>query len=151
MITTDLTDKDLALLVLMAEQMHQESLFKGLDFDRDKMKRFIARAFVDDNYYMAVAKSDGIVIGAIIGQIKDYVFGNDSLAHDHAWYVIPSERGKSSAGLRLLNKFEGWAKTKDAKRIVIGSTTGINTDNFNQLMTKAKYRFLGGLYDKEIS
>ncbi len=77
------------------------------------------------------------IVGAVIGAIVPYFFGNDLIACDDAIYVKEKFRNFYAAR-KLINKFSEWGKSKGAKEICLGLSSGLATDR-----TKKLYEYLG--------
>jgi len=128
--------------------MHQESHFKDLDFDPDKLKRLLM-AFLHDQF-VQIAEENNEIIGVFIGFITEYYFGKDLYASDLTYYVDQTRRG-SVAAVRLFRDFETWATKRGAKRISPATATGINPERTKQFYEKMGYTVTGHTYNKEVN
>lgn len=63
------------------------------------------------------------------------------------WYVDKEHRG---AGLKLLNKFESYAKSIGCKRIVMAHLENSMPDKLKKLYIRKKYKHVESMYLKEL-
>ena len=128
--------------------MHQESHFKDLDFDPDKIKQLLVTCIQDQ--FVQIAEDNNQIIGVFIGFITEYYFGKDLYASDLTYYVDQTRRG-SVAAVRLFRDFETWATKRGAKRISPATATGINPERTKQFYEKMGYTVTGHTYNKEVN
>lgn len=128
--------------------MHQESHFKTLDFDPDKLKQLLMAFCHDQFVYIAIYNNQ--IIGVFIGFITEYYFGKDLYASDLTYYVDRTKRG-SVAAVKLFREFEQWAMKKGAKRINPATSTGINPERTKKFYERMGYTVTGHTYNKEVN
>ena len=152
MIYNKLTREDALDMLVLAKNMHQEAPnFKDKPFDGERMWAiFDASVTNPKNFCCIYAKNEeGKIIGAILGKITEQFFSGDRVASDFGMFVEPAYRG-SATFLRMFKSFEQWAKDSDAKMIVVGHTTGIETDKAKELFPRLGYSLMGYIFNKEI-
>ena len=128
--------------------MHQESHFKTLDFDPDKLKQLLMAFCHDQFVYIAIYNNQ--IIGVFIGFITEYYFGKDLYASDLTYYVDRTKRG-SVAAVKLFREFEIWAIKKGAKRLNTATSTGINPERTKKFYERMGYTVTGHTYNKEVN
>jgi len=131
--------------------MHAESLisFPGID-ETATLARLAQYERAGVPYFMALAEQgSGQAIGMITGQPCIYVFAPGISAQHDIFYVRPENRGSSAAFL-LVQAFEDWARTIDAREIRLAVHTGLFPERTGRFYQKLGYRHMGGNYMKEI-
>jgi GNAT superfamily N-acetyltransferase len=134
-----MTEGDIDTVIKLGVSMHQESYFKHFNYNGEKLNNFLSHMVLTPEQYCAlVAEKDGTIIGFFLGFTNEHWFGTDRMSCDLACYIIPSERG-SMAGVKLMKAYEEWANSNNVKEIVIGVSTGINTDRTSGLFKRLGY------------
>tara|TARA_B100002019_G_scaffold37390_2_gene31279 strand:- start:2717 stop:3169 length:453 start_codon:yes stop_codon:yes gene_type:complete len=146
MITRPAEPGDIKEIIELGYRMHQESHFKNLDFDPEKLKELVAQ-FIHMQF-VQIAVHNNQIIGVFIGFITEYYFGKDLYASDLTYYVDKTLRG-SAAAVKLFRDFETWAIKKGAKRINPATSTGINPERTKKFYEKMGYTMTGHTYNKE--
>ena len=144
--------QDLETLIILGYSMHQESSYRGMDFDFEKVALLLDRAIDDDDYLFLVSEHNGEVIGGFVGIITKQWFGNDLTATDMALFIHPDHRGSTTA-LRLIRHYIAWAKEQGCRpeAIRIGITTGVDEDKTTLLYQHCGFRHAGNLMALEDS
>lgn len=138
MVTSDVDDVER----LLGRRMRNETAYRSVDYNIDK-----ARAYLRNCHFGAIALLNNEPIGMFTGCVTPYFFGNDLIASEELWYVVPEHRS-SSAALRLLRMFEDWARSYNVKEICIGLSSGADAERVGRFLMKKGYGHLGGLYKK---
>lgn len=137
-------EKDFEEVFALGVLMHEESVFRHFDFDKEKCRALFQRFTSNpDTHFACLSESGGVVTGMFLGSICEHYFGKDLIASDTLWYVLPEHRG-SRAGLQLLRAFENWAKARNAAEVFIGVSTGLGTDRTGAMLQKLGYDVVGG-------
>ena len=132
-------------MLYLGKMAHAESSFSRLEFSGDKLLSVAASNAKDPDRVIFMAYSGDAPVGVFVGNIASYYFGPDLVAVDTIWYVIPEQRG-TYVGIKLLELFENWAKSKGAADIRIGQSSTINPEVFEGLLEKRGYKFIGANY-----
>lgn len=135
-------------LALLGQEMHAESSYSKLEFDRKRVFETFDWYLNDDDKTAIIAWKGDTPVGLYAGYVCKYYFSNDTVANDIAWFVTKGMRG-TRVGLRLLDKFEEWALSKGVKEVRIKYTTDINPKAFDSLMGKRGYENVGANYRLE--
>lgn len=86
----------------------------------------------------------------MLGYYAPYFFNNkESIASDLALFVEPTKRGGFVAS-KLIDAFIQWAKFKQCFEIVLGTTTGVNTNRVESFYEKKGFIKVGGLFKRGI-
>lgn len=109
------TAEDLNIIVELSISFIKETIYK--DIYTEEAIRAVAEDLVLGR------KSEKIVFlyedkGMLAGAVTPFIFGNDKVATELAWYVKPEHR-RSNIGKELINAFEIWAKATGCARITM--------------------------------
>ena len=134
-----MTSNDVPIVIALGHAMHEESYFKFLDFNEDKLKRLWQNIEDMPTMFCAfVAESDTEFIGFFVGMCTEHWFGLDKVACDLAVYVRTDKRGGTAAP-RLIKAYEEWAwNVANAQEVHIGTSTIVNSER-----VKSLYKRLG--------
>ena len=132
-------------ILYLGKMAHAESSFSRLEFNDDKLLAVAANNAKDPNRVIFMAYNGDAPVGVFVGNVASYYFGPDLVAVDTIWYVIPEQRG-THVGIKLLELFENWAKSKGAADIRIGQSSTIKPEVFEGLLEKRGYKFIGANY-----
>lgn len=138
---------DIPLLIELGRKMHKESpRFRNMDYSEAKLIQ-LGKAVADQGG-MFIAEYDGQITGMMIGMVTEHFFGYDLMAMDFVFYVDQDHRG-GTIGLRLIKKFEAWAKALGARVITLGISTEIEAKRTGELYRRFGYRDAGEIFVKE--
>tara|TARA_R100001377_G_scaffold75767_1_gene52454 strand:- start:188 stop:679 length:492 start_codon:yes stop_codon:yes gene_type:complete len=132
-------------MLYLGKMAHAESSFSRLEFSSDKLLAVAANNANDPDRVIFMAYNGDAPVGVFVGNVSSYYFGPDLVAVDTIWYVIPEQRG-TYVGIKLLELFENWAKSKGAVDIRIGQSSTIKPEVFEGLLEKRGYKFIGANY-----
>lgn len=137
---------DAQALVEMGFQMHQESAYAFLPYDRDKVHRLIIDHLDHpEDCFLHIAEVDGRPAGLLMGMLSDYFFCGESIASDEAFFVEPEHRG-TSAAVRLLRAFRQWAKARGAAELCLGVSTRVAADRTGRFYERMGLTQVGAIY-----
>ena len=104
---------DLDVIVTMAESFLRETPYgTQIGTNPDRLRVFAWDLLQKDDATIALAESDGAVVGMIALWCFVHPFSGERIAAELVWWVNPETRG--SAGVRLLKWAEAWAKDQGA-------------------------------------
>ena len=139
---------DLPTMVELGKIMHEESVYRDLDFDAQKLidlgHHYIANP---ERCWSAVAEVNGRIIGMYAGYITEYYFGKDLIAQDLLLFVDPTKRG-GLAAVKLITAFEDWAFAKGVKEVCPASSTMVAPERTAMLYNLLGYTNVGSLFKK---
>tara|TARA_R100001460_G_scaffold74795_1_gene115919 strand:+ start:298 stop:747 length:450 start_codon:yes stop_codon:yes gene_type:complete len=135
----NMTEEDVDFCIELGKSMHEESYFRQFDYNFDKLKVFVTNLVNTPEQSCAlVAIKEGQIIGFFLGISNEHWFGTDKMSCDLACYIIPSERGSMTA-TKLIKQYEKWAKEIGVKEMLIGVSTGVNSDRTASLFERLGY------------
>lgn len=144
-------DKEtLASLVTMVSDMHKECPnFQRLSFNPARVVQLLKLTQHEDGkFFLIYSKNQKEIQGMFLGFLTQPFFSDDILAHDFLMYVKPEYRG-TPVFVKMLRSFEEWAKSKGAKAVRVGHTTGIDTEKAPPLFSRLGHSSMGYLFNKE--
>jgi GNAT superfamily N-acetyltransferase len=136
---------DFEQIIASGLAMAQESpVYASQAHDPEYTRRYLHAAY-DAGVLFGVVAQNGFMIGSVSG-----TWATPTLqAAEWMLYVAPEHRG-SGLAVRLIKRFEELARAKGAKRIIAGSTTGINDEGVRKLYERLGYRSRGTAVSKEL-
>lgn len=123
----DATHADIPRLLILGEQMHAESRYRGLPYSAEKMAGLFAGLVDGGDGCLLVAEKAGGVVGVFAGWCAPHYFTDARVASDFGLFVEPAHRGGALAAL-LLRRFVAWARDRGAVLIDAGITTGVHLE-----------------------
>lgn len=129
--------------------MHNESSFKDIRYDKEKLQELgemiVARPEV---FFASVAEDENkVILGMFVGVITEYYFSKDTMATDLLFYVDENKRG-ALACLKMFKEFELWAKRNNAKEVRPATSTGIQVQRTAKLYEHLGYEQTGHTFRK---
>lgn len=137
-------NEDVFTLVLLGEQMHGDSTFADMDFDRRVAAETMLRVMDNERGLLLKAEHAGHIVGGLMALITPSFFGKDTVASELALYVSPEQRG-GSAAFRLVREYVAWAKQQDAKRINAGNSAGMDDERYVSFLSRLGFKRAGSL------
>jgi L-amino acid N-acyltransferase YncA len=113
--------EDIARLAELAGDMVAESDYKPFGVDVEKFTGFITPLIA--NGFVAVKEVDGLVVGAMLGDVVAPWFTTKRMGIEHAIYISPKYRNGLTAA-RLITEWIGWCKANGAVQCRAGISTG---------------------------
>jgi len=142
---------DIPVMIELGAEMHEESAFSRLDYDKEKCFDLGIRYLSNPEKYFSYCAYEGDeLVGMFMGYLSPYYFGNDLLANDILWYVKKERRG-SMMGLRLLKAFRVWAKERGASEVCIGVSTAVDVDRTHELLSRMGFKHVGGTFKEALT
>lgn len=143
-----MTRQDVPAIIGLGFDMHQESCYRDLDYDPEKIGKLCLQIVDDGSKLALVATKDGQIVGMLGAYITEHFFGSDKTAGDYVVYVRPEHRG-STAFIRLVRAYVAWAKDRGAKDIFVRQSTGMNINAIGDLYTRIGFEIVGYIFKKE--
>lgn len=136
---------DLDTLVYLISRMHDESRFRVLPYAPERVHDMFSALLGGFGIILVAEDEHGDIYGLMAGVIGPQWFSDALVAQDLALYVTPERRG-GMASARLLDAFVGWARSKGAKMIDVGTGTGIQTERTGRFFERMGGQFCGQVY-----
>ncbi|WP_408595562.1 N-acetyltransferase family protein [Limnohabitans sp.] len=123
-------------IVKLATAMHAESRFSKLKLDEQKLRNIFLEQLSSPRVACCLLayKSDGIVVGMLVGFVTEFFFTRQLVAQDRVFFVLPEYRG-TSAAVRLLTAFRKWAENRNVQELNINMSVAVDMPRFERFMT----------------
>lgn len=122
-------------------EMHEETFFKVLEVDKNETISFIKRLLANEGFISI--KGLNPVKGIMLAEAYPHFFTHDIIAVDHVIYVTKDAR-KQGIAKEMVEEYIDWAKAKNAKMIMVGSSTGF--DGADKLFESCGLKKIGANY-----
>lgn len=124
--------------------------YSDVPFHKPAMRGWLHAAVErPDEFFCAVAIGEKGIVGGMLGVKVPFAFSFTLRASELGLYVAPECRG-SSLALKLVRRFEQWARDQDCKRAQVGVTVGINDEHAIRFYKKLGYKVEGPLMYKDL-
>ncbi|WP_186187909.1 GNAT family N-acetyltransferase [Burkholderia gladioli] len=134
----DATVDDIPSLVELGARMAAESpRYRRLAFSGEKLAALFTRLIEWEDGFLMVAEHDGEQVGVMAACVLEHWMSTDRVASEFGLFVLPEHRGRPSA-LRLARAYQSWARTRGAREITFGISTGVHVEQ-----TARFYRAIG--------
>ena len=152
MIIRQLELDDYSQCLVMGKGFQENSIFSAAGWDNDKYNSLVVQGIEpDSNVFVCVADLEGKIIGMFVGYASEYFFSKKILASDLVVMFLPDYRSYAYEGLKvMLEKFESWAKQKNAVEVCIGSSTNQVSENYKIFLESSGYTNVGFITKKRI-
>jgi GNAT superfamily N-acetyltransferase len=138
---------DIPALVGLAEAMHAEGSFAGMNFTPEILAAYLAQSILQGQF-VVVAEKNGEIIGAFVGFTYRSIFGHDYIAADDGLFIAREHRGGRLA-IQLVKAFVEWAKAQGVKQIRPGVSTGAVGQGAERLYEHLGFERVGALFKLE--
>ncbi len=141
---------DIEALIELGAEMHQESAYAFLPYDRGQVRALIIQ-YIEDRTTRCglVAETDGTLIGMIGGAAMDYYFCHEILVADEVLFVRRDRRG-SMAAARLIRGLQEWATRCGARELCLSVSTNVHHDATGRLYERLGFTKVGGIFKKRL-
>jgi hypothetical protein len=118
-------------------------------FDIEKFVNFWRAIMESEQGIIFVAMEDQDIIGAIAGMAYPEPYSGELVVQEFFWFVRPGHRG--SAGLRLYNALEYWARQKEAKALRMVHLMDSMPEKLSRIYKRLGYEPLEMQYTKDLA
>lgn len=143
------TPQDLAGIVRLGEEMHEETAFSNIPFSIDRTVSETMRCIMEPSNFCGVAERDGKIVGILFGYLDKPFFSDELIGYDIVWYVDRATRN-SMVGPRLLKGFEAWVKAFGGVAVLTTLGSNVKPERVGKLMERMGFEYQGGFYRKDI-
>jgi GNAT superfamily N-acetyltransferase len=143
------THSDVATLIRLGGELHQESSFASTRWNPEKAERAV-RNLIDNEQFCIVYERDGKIAGFMGGYATQPWYSDDLIAADLSLYITPGFRGSGMAAVRMIKAFTDWAKDAGVTQIRPGVSTGVIGSAAERLYQSLGYSRSGCLFVMEV-
>lgn len=140
-----ITLADIPAIIRHGAEMHYESIYSHLTYSPQRVYEMCCTAIDSNNHLAVVAEHHGEIVGMLAACVFQYAYGDESISTDMLVYVDPAKRG-GRAFLALVSEYIEWAKSKNVALILLGQTTGVDTEAVTELYKKIGFKHIGGQF-----
>lgn len=139
------TIEDVPALISLGRLLHEESEYRDLPYDVEKITG-VAHRLLEDGF-LRVYEKDGELLGGMSAVITEFWFSHEKVAADVAVFVKPDRRGGIVAAA-LVRQFIEWAEERGVARQRLSITTGINEEQTAELYENLGFRKCGQIHER---
>jgi hypothetical protein len=135
----------------IAHEFHAESRYAHVPFSEEKFTRFCSNALLRPGENIALyVRYQARTVGVLTAGAGDYYLGEGGrLVTVFVMYVSASIRETllgGKIGIRLIRIVSEWARAQGAEELHIHSTSGIDPERTDKLLTRIGFKPYGGNY-----
>jgi RimJ/RimL family protein N-acetyltransferase len=123
-IIREATEEDIFDILVLAREFSKEAP-ETHKWNKEKTDAFLHNIIKNNNAIIFVLVKDDEVVGAIVGVVTEMFMANKIVATELAWFVSKEARG-TPGSVKLIKKYEDWAKSCGADYVVLGDIKGIS-------------------------
>jgi GNAT superfamily N-acetyltransferase len=146
----ELTEDRAEEVFQIGAEMHRLGVYKDWPLDRGR-SLFVIKALIADPKALTIGveTEDGVLIGAMLGEVQRDIWVNVNVAVEYGVYVTQAYRG-TKAGVLMVRHFEKWAAEHGADLIRQGVYAGIDNEKAGAFFSRLGYENAGAIYKKVI-
>lgn len=134
----DAKRSDVIDIVEMGERLHEESVFRCMSFDKERVARLVLLAVNgrDDNLFIKCVEDIEThrVVGGLFAWTQVSWFGPDRVANDVTLMVDAPHRDKCFSQLvKIVSMYKEWAISRKAKLIHLSTSTQIDAERTGKI------------------
>lgn len=144
------THEEIKYLVSMARRLHDNSAFRNMNFDDEQVEKLGHTAIDNRTMFIRIIEHvpTEIPIGMLLAYMQQSFFGRDLVANDMALIVEEEHRGRCFDALRYITaQYRDWAQTSGAKRIYLGTSTGVDPERARKVFEACGFHQIGTLHE----
>lgn len=141
-------ERDVEELVSLGRLLHDLSSYREFGYSDEKVAKLLSQLIASPDGCVFVSEQRGEIVGGFAGGITEQWFSTDVVAFDLSLFLHPQKRSGFTA-IRLVRAFIAWAKSKGAREIQLGITTGMNEDGTSELYRSLGFEHRGTLFRME--
>lgn len=142
--------KDVFEVADLAEQMHCESNFKHIAFDKKKLINNFLLALANSSMVGFVDMKDNCIVGAVAGVLDSYIFSDKMKLTGIGLFVTKRYR-KSKIGVQLLKAYINAGKKLGIEQISIDSSGNADWQSFDLLCKNVGLDKIGSVHKLDLN
>lgn len=139
------TTADIPDIVEHGRRMHTDTSYAHVTYSPARVAATCATLI--SNGFIIVAELDGVIVGAMLGDVCQPWYTEDYTGIEHALYLQPEHRNGLLAA-KMVRSFEKWCVSMGAKQIRPGVGTGVG--NVERLYEALGFKRVGSFFNKDI-
>jgi len=142
---------EVAYCTSMGRRMHDESAFRNMNFDEQKVAKLLFMAITNKDFLFAhviIHEPTEVPVGGLLAGLSQTYFGSDFVSNDLMLMVEREHRGRCfDAVMRLTALYREWGIERGAKRIYLGTSTGIEPETTRRVLEACGFKQIGTLHE----
>lgn len=142
------TPEDALEIAELGRRLHDSSIYADIPYSTEKVAALM-RHLADGEGVVFIVRKDDRIVGGIAGSVSEWWFSSELMGFEYSFFIAP-EHADGISAIRLMTAFRIWCRSRGAKRLRVGITTGIHqekTANFYRLMG---FKDIGPLFELEV-
>ena len=135
---------DIFSIVDLAEEMHAESQYNHIKFNKKKLTNGLLVALANFSLVGFVDDKEKKIVGAVVGLVDTFLFSDDFFLQGKGFYVTQNYR-KSKTGINLLREFISGGKKIGVKQISMDTACAADYNHLDPLFKKAGFKKVGSV------
>jgi hypothetical protein len=135
----------------MGKRLHEESLFRDMEYSEDAVTALGHVAREDTEHYflhVIVDVEQEVPVGMLLAMLTPTYFGGDRIANDLLLMIEPAHRGHCGSALKeITSRYRNWGFHKGAKRVYLASTTGIEPERTRDIYEVCGFHQVGTIHE----
>lgn len=146
----DFSVENIADIVVLGMEMHEESVHKDLPFDIEMAAQSAFEKIIQNPHgYGRIAFDGEHPVGMVAGVLATHDFVPLLFAYNNVWFVDKERRG-TPIGVKLLEQFQDWAKDQGAAEVHLGVASGVTPERTGKALERMGYGSVGENYVKAV-
>lgn len=141
---------EIKYLVSMGRRLHDNSAFRNMNYDEQQVEKLGYVALGTNTMFLRVIEHvpTEVPIGLLLAHLQQSYFGSDLVANDMLLMIEEEHRGQCFDALRYLTAmYRDWAQTAGAKRVYLGTSTGVDPERARIALEKCGFHQIGTLHE----
>ncbi len=101
------------------------------------------QTFVEDGDYLGYVEKEGELLGIVLATKAPVFWNYQSMIVDNLLTYVPKKNRGTWVGIKLIKGMIDWAKSVNATKITISTTSGINSERTSKLYEKLGFKNMG--------
>jgi hypothetical protein len=141
---------EIKYLVSMGRRLHDNSAFRNMSYDSEQVEKLGHMALANGTMFLRIIEHipTEVPVGILLAYLQPTYFGRDLVANDMLLLVEEEHRGKCFDAIRYITSmYRDWAQAAGAKRIYLGTSTGVDPEKTRTVLEKCGFHQIGTLHE----
>ena len=143
--------EEMRYLVGIGRRLHDNSKFRDMEYNEDRVMilGYTAMDHPQHMFLMIIEDTETEVpVGFLLAGLQQSFFGKDFVANDLTLVVEDEHRGRCMDALRRITAlYREWALERGAKRIYLGTSTGVDPERTRAVFEACGFQQVGTLHE----
>lgn len=142
--------EEIKYLMSMARRVHDNSAFRTMDFDDDQVEKLGCKAIAEKYMFFQIIEHvpTNVPVGMLMACLQQTYFGRDLVANDMLLWIEEEHRGRCFDAIKYITaQYRDWAQASGAKRVYLGTSTGIDPERTRKVYEACGFHQIGTLHE----